>query len=119
MEEVIPFFPIGYRFGGTLALSVITSLWKSPLISAGVLEKNLCCVSLSPPLINFPSLQEVITELPQISSTLHSIVVKDDFIPQLTMFMDPENGKICLKSIENYTPTFSSMKVSVCCTLFT
>jgi hypothetical protein len=45
--------------------------------------------------------------------------VKDDFIPQLTMFMDPESGKICLKNIENYMPTFSSMKVSVCYTLFT
>lgn len=102
---------LGYRFGGTLALSVTTSLWRSPLISTSVLEKNLCCISLSPPLINFPSLQEVIAESPQINSTLHSIFIQDDFMPRLTMFLDPKNEAVLSKDIEDYK-SLSSVKVS-------
>lgn len=93
---------IGFSFGATLALSVTASLWKSPLISSSVLEKNLCCISLSPPLINFPLLQEVSTDSPQIKTTLHSIIIQDDFLPRLTMFFDPNNKDICSESFLNF-----------------
>ena len=103
----------GFSFGGTLALSVTASLWKLPLICADVLEKNLCCISLSPPLIELDMIKEVCMESPQISSTLHSIIIKDDFVPRLSMFLDPKNEEIMLE-VQDYDP-LSSIKVFDCC----
>ena len=80
-------------------------------MSTGILEKNLCCISLSPPLINLPILQEVSSETPQIKSTLHSIIVKEDLFPRLTMFLDPESEDISPESIEGISPN-STVKVS-------
>ena len=85
---------VGFSFGSLLALSVTASLWKQGLLSTSILEKNLCCISLSAPLINLPVLQEVLLEMPQIKSTLHSIVAKGDILPRLMMFLDPENEEI-------------------------
>ncbi len=103
----------GFSFGGTLALSVTASLWKSSLISISVLEKNLCCITLSPPLISLPTLEEVSVESPQIDSTLHSIIIQDDFVPRLTMFLDPRNEEICSQyvNVEDYGP-LSSIQVN-------
>ena len=101
----------GFSFGGMLALSVTASLWKMPLISTSVLEKNLCCIVLSPPLINLALLQEVCSESPQILSTLHSIFLHDDFVPRLTMFLDSRNEKICS---ESYTLEEVSCASQVC-----
>ena len=93
---------LGFSFGGMLAWSVTASLWKSPLINTNVLEKNLCCIALSPPLINTPLLQEVCVDMPQIKSTLHSIIIQDDVVPRLTMFLDPKNEDVCVEFPEGY-----------------
>ena len=85
-----------------LALSVAAFLWKSPITSTSMLEKNLCCIVFSPPLINLPLLQEVCAESPQILPTLHSIILHNDFVPQLTMFLDPRNEEICSESFLNF-----------------
>ena len=63
------------------------SLWQSS-IGTDILEKNLCCITLSPQLISLPILQEVSAESPQFSTTLHSFILHDDFMPYLTMFLD-------------------------------
>ncbi len=91
------------------------SIWKQGLIGATILEKNLCCICLSPPLITLPVVQEVTMEMPQIKSTLHSIVVRDDVIPRLTMFLDPENEDICSEHVFNSEQLMplSSIKVSL------
>ena len=91
-----------------LALSATASLWKSPLISTSILEKNLCCIVFSPPLINLPLLQEVCSESPQILSTLHSIISCDDFVPRLTLFLDSSNEEICAESFLNLEEDMSS-----------
>ena len=93
---------LGFSFGGMLAWSVTASLWKSPLINTNVLERNLCCIALSPPLINTPLLQEVCVDMPQIKPTLHSIIVQDDVVPRLTMFLDPKNEDVCVEPTEGY-----------------
>lgn len=84
-----------------LALSVTASLWSEGLICAEILEKNLCCICLSPSMINLSAIQDIVVEMPQIKSILHSIVAKDDFIPRLTMFIDQENEDFC-SDILNY-----------------
>ncbi len=96
-------------------MSVTASLWNLPLINADILEKNLCCISLSPPLIELDMLKEICIESPQINSTLHSIIFKDDFMPRLTMFLDPKNEEICsevVMEVKEYSP-LSSFEVSV------
>ena len=106
-------FTIGYSFGGLLGLSVTASLWKSTLLTSSILEKNLCCITFSPPLINMPILQEICVESPQINSTLHSIFIKDDLIPRLTMFLDPKYDKVYEESIVDCkTPLNLSIQVS-------
>ena len=105
-------FIIGFSFGGMLALSVTASLWKMPLISTSVLKENLCCIVLSPPLIGLPMVQEVCAESPQILSTLHSVILQDDFMPRLTMFLDPGNDKICSESLNE--DVCSQQKVNYC-----
>lgn len=95
-------FNLGFSLGGLLALSVTASLWKEGLIGVEILEKNLCCICQSPVLINIPVLQEVSIETPQIKSTLHSILVNDDIIPRLSIFLDSGNENFALGSSINF-----------------
>ena len=85
------------------------SLWKQSLIGSGILEKNLCCICLSPPVISLPILQEVCAEAPEIKSTLHYVLVKHDFVPHVTMFLDPRNEDLAFNFEE--LGQFSSIKV--------
>ena len=110
---------IGHSFGGLLALSVTASLWKQDLIGTSILEKNLCCICLSPPIINLPILQEVSMEMPQIKPTLHSIIVRDDFIPRLAIFLDPKNEDICSEAILNSKEFTQLTSIKVCGGKFT
>ena len=46
-------------------------------------------------------------ESPQICSTLHYFYAQDDFIPHLTMFLDPNNGELfseCVQNFEDFCP---------------
>ena len=108
-------YVVGFSFGGTLALSVTASLWKSPLISTSILEKNLCCITLSSPLIIIPTLKQASIESPKITSILHSFFSQDDFIPRLAMFLDPNNGELfseCIHNFEDFHP-LHSIEVSI------
>lgn len=85
-----------------MALSVTATLWKESS-STSILEKNLCCINLSPLLVTLPILQQVASETPQIKSILHSVLVKEDIIPCLTMFLNsnisPESDSLSTEMV--------------------
>ena len=85
----------GFSFGGLVALSLTALLWKLPYFSADLLKENFICVTFAQPLITLPVVQEIAEECPELESTVHSIFMSTDLVPQLMKFLDQRFEEQC------------------------
>ncbi|XP_064392637.1 uncharacterized protein LOC135340244 isoform X2 [Halichondria panicea] len=79
----------GFTFGGLLAKAVAARMWREPLLSVEALQENVACITLGAPMITLSVVTIAMEETPQFGSTVHSIMLDSDPIPNLCMFLDP------------------------------
>ena len=116
---IVLLFCIGFSFGGLLALAVAASMWKLTLLSADLLKDNLVCITFGLPLISIPLVEETAQECPEFVTTVHSIFLKDDPVPQLMQFLDPiceEQYTQMLQRLEHSEPAKAFLKLAACST---
>ena len=87
-----------------------------PYLSADLLQENFICVTFAQPLITLPVVHEIAEEYPQFESTVHSIFMKADLVPQLMKFLDQrfeeQCSQILLTSNVDVAATTTSRNVS-------
>ena len=78
-----------------MALSVAASLWKSPLLSVDILQSKVACITFGHPLISLPLLEEVVQDIPEFETTVHSVFLSEDTIPVMARLLDPKCDRYC------------------------
>lgn len=78
----------GFCFGGLLATSIATKIWKRPIFKVQDLQENLICITFAQPYLPVPQLSDFGSEIPEVASTLHSVCYENDVLPQVLMLLD-------------------------------
>ena len=84
-------------------------MWQNPLLGDDLLKENVVCVTFGQPLINLPVVLEAIEASPDLESSLHSVFVKEDLVPRVMQFFDPEFEEVCA-DVLNETDVLTPMK---------
>ena len=86
---------IGFSFGGLLACAVAASVWETCYISTDLLRQNLVCITFGQPHVAMPMLDRVVSQRPELVSTIHSFHCEDDPVPRLLRFLDVSWSQEC------------------------
>ena len=71
-----------------MACAVTASVWETPYISTDLLRQNLVCITFGQPHVSMPMLDRVVSQRPELVSTIHSFHCEEDPVPRLLRFLD-------------------------------
>ena len=92
-------------------------MWETPYISTDLLRQNLVCITFGQPHVSMPMLDRVVSQRPELVSTIHSFHCEDDPVPRLLRFLDvswSQEGTVEGKESKIVVPDHLRA-VSICC----